>query len=200
MKKFIAFLLFMTISLLVACSDSKTTEAPVDEKNVEEQTTPEESVQTETTNEVNTEATSSASSEEDLKEAFANYIDQISQLAAEEERILGLYSSVTGVNYQDDEILYYTLLDEVIPGYNLFIGDLEAIMPRHPEIVALHEKYIEAANIQLGAFTLMISALEEQNFDTITEANAALDESRTLLREWIYEVDALSAETGVSLN
>jgi hypothetical protein len=141
----------------------------------------------------------STNTELDLAEGLMVYLEDISVLAPEETRIIGLYDSVTGVNYTDDETLYYTLMDEVIPGYREFVVELEAIMPQNAQIRDLHELYIEAANMQYNSFTLMISALEEQNMDTMTQANQGLEQARKLLRDWLYEVEAISSETGVDL-
>lgn len=95
--------------------------------------------------------------------------------------------------------MYYTLVDEVLPGYRQFVVDLEAIRPKNQEIRDLHELYIDAANVQYNAFVIMIDALEEQDGNKIAEANQGLDEARQLIRQWLYGVEDLSAKTGVSL-
>ncbi|MFP3916799.1 hypothetical protein U5N28_03220 [Lysinibacillus telephonicus] len=204
MKKLLLFLAFATFVFLVGCSNSNSQEdiekQAVEEpsktenpKNTDEASNTEQSEDTEPTS-----STSSSNSEE-LSQAFTEYMNEIVLLAPEEERIIGLYDSVTGVNYVNDEMIYNTLLNDVIPSYRQFIIDLEAIMPKNQEIRELHEMYIEAANIQYNSFTLMISALEEQNVDTITEANQGLDEARRILRDWLYGIEDLSQKTGVSL-
>ena len=45
----------------------------------------------------------------------------------------------------------------------------------------------------------MISAIEQQSMDTMTEANQGLDEARRLLREWLYQVDEFSIKAGIPL-
>jgi len=171
---------------LVGCNDS---DSKKEDTEVKEETTPiDKKMETETT-----------TPQANLEQDFTNYIEEIVVLAPEEDRIIGLYASVTGLNYTSDEVLYYTLVDEVIPGYRQFTVELEAIMPKNPRIREMHEVYIEAANLQYNAFTLMVSAIETQDMEKMTEANKGLDEARALLRDWLYEVDAISAETGVSL-
>ncbi|HCG4535913.1 hypothetical protein [Ureibacillus chungkukjangi] len=194
MKRLSLFLSLFAFVFLVGCSekDSKketTTEEPV---VTDEPTTTEEETETET-------ETEPSNPDLDLAMEFTNYIDQIILLAPEEDRIISLYDSVTGVNYVNDEILYYTLLDDVLPSYRQFVVDLESIMPKNSRIQELHELYIEGANTQYNAFTLMVSAIEKQDMDTMTQANQGLDQARALLRDWLYEVDAISIETGVSI-
>lgn len=203
MKRLSLYLSLVTFVFLVGCSDSDskkenttTTEEPV----VTEETSSTEQSGTENESETKTETeTVTSNPDSELAQDFTNYIDEIILLAPEEDRIIGLYDSVTGANYVSDEILYYTLLDDVLPGYRQFVVELETIMPKNPRIQDLHELYIEGANTQYNAFTLMISALEEQDMETMTQANQGLDQARALLRDWLYELEAISAETGVSL-
>ena len=173
---------------LVGCNDSDSKKDNTETEVKEETTITDKKTEAET-----------STPQADLEQDFTNYIEEIVVLAPEEDRIIGLYASVTGLNYTNDEVLYYTLYDEVIPGYRQFIVELEAIMPKNPRIREMHEVYIEAANMQYNAFTLMVSAIETQDMEKMTEANKGLDEARALLRDWLYEVDAISAETGVSL-
>ncbi|MBD8026772.1 hypothetical protein H9636_08880 [Ureibacillus sp. Re31] len=208
MKRLLLFLSMVTFVFLVGCSNSDSKEESKESKS--EETTSETKTDTKTETETKTEnetdtdnasntETTAPSTDDEFAQAFSDYLDEMMLLAVEEERIIGLYDSVTGVNYTNDEVLYYTLLDEVIPGYRQFVADLEAIMPKNAEVQALHEKYIEAANIQYNSFTLMISAIEQQSMDTMTEANQGLDEARRLLREWLYQVDEFSIKAGIPL-
>lgn len=208
MKRLLLFLSMVTFVFLVGCSNSDSKEESKESKS--EETTSETKTDTKTETETKTEnetdtdnasntETTAPSTDDEFAQAFSDYLDEMMLLAVEEERIIGLYDSVTGVNYTNDEVLYYTLLDEVIPGYRQFVSDLEAIMPKNAEVQALHEKYIEAANIQYNSFTLMISAIEQQSMDTMTEANQGLDEARRLLREWLYQVDEFSIKAGIPL-
>ncbi|MEK9200136.1 hypothetical protein ACH0B5_16655 [Ureibacillus sp. 179-F W5.1 NHS] len=202
MKRLLLFLSMVTFVFLVGCSTSDSKEESKESKNEETttETKTDSKIETETkTGTSSNSETTAPSTDEEFAQAFSDYLDEMMLLAVEEERIIGLYDSVTGVNYTNDEALYYTLLDEVIPGYRQFVADLEAIMPENKEIQALHEKYIEAANIQYNSFTLMISAIEQQSMDTMTEANQGLDEARRLLREWLYQVDEFSIKAGIPL-
>lgn len=208
MKRLLLFLSMVTFVFLVGCSNSDSKEESKESKSEEttSETKPDTKTETETKTENETDTdnasnteTTAPSTDDEFAQAFSDYLDEMMLLAVEEERIIGLYDSVTGVNYTNDEVLYYTLLDEVIPGYRQFVADLEAIMPKNAEVQALHEKYIEAANIQYNSFTLMISAIEQQSMDTMTEANQGLDEARRLLREWLYQVDEFSIKAGIPL-
>lgn len=194
MKRLSLFLSLVAFVFLVGCSDSDAKQETKEPVVTEEPTSTDKKSETETNTEIEV-----STEESDLTQEFTNYIDEIILLAPEEDRIIGLYDSVTGLNYTNDEVLYYTLLDDVIPSYRQFTVEIESIMPKNQRIRDLHELYIEAANTQYNAFTLMISAIENQDMDTMTQANQGLDQARSLLRDWLYEVEAISTETGVRI-
>ncbi|RHW36179.1 hypothetical protein D1B33_11100 [Lysinibacillus yapensis] len=191
------FLSLLPFVFLVGCTNSpKEEEEP--KTVVKEESKETQSVSGENKTSTETE-TASSIPEENLADSFSAYLDDISVLAPEEARIIELYDGVTGVNYTNDDVLYTALLDEIIPAYRDFVAELESIMPQNPQIRELHEVYIEAANIQYNSFIVMVSALEEQDSDKITEANQGLDQARKLLRDWLYEVESIASETGVAL-
>lgn len=135
---------------------------------------------------------------DDLAVAFQTYINQISLLASEEIRIIDAYGSVSGNNYVNDQTMYEALYYDVVPSYTEFVQALEGIDSNNDVIRDLHAIYIEAATIQLGAFTVMISALEQQSTDLVQVANQGLDEASALISEWQAQVQVLSVQTGVS--
>ncbi|TSI11029.1 hypothetical protein [Lysinibacillus sp. BW-2-10] len=212
MEKLLLFLSIVTALFLVGCSSLIPKEDTTPVVKEEQTSKTEETSKTnegssignnvgDTTKEESPPKAEPATSnnDEDLAQAFSDYLDEVVLLAPEEDRLIGLYDSVTGANYQNDEIMYYTLLDDIVPGYRQFVVDLEAIMPSHPDVRAIHETYIDAANIQYNAFVLMLSALEEQDRNTMAEANQGLDEARQLIRDWLYGIEDLSAKTGIAL-
>ncbi len=119
-------------------------------------------------------------------------------LANEEVRIIDAYGSVSGTNYVNDSIMYEALYYEVVPSYTEFVRALEEIDSNNEVIRDLHAIYVEAATIQLGAFTVMISALEEQSTDLVELANQGLTEASALISDWQAQVQVLSVQTGVS--
>lgn len=135
---------------------------------------------------------------DDLALAFQTYVEEIMLLAEEEIRIIDVYGSVSGENYVNDEIMYDALYYDVVPSYSEFVQALEGIQSSNQVIQDLHAIYVEAATVQLGAFTVMISALEEQSTDLVQLANQGLSDASTLISEWQAQVQVLSVQTGVS--
>ncbi|SOC39286.1 hypothetical protein [Ureibacillus acetophenoni] len=220
MKKLLIYLFVLTLaSALTACNSLPTPQVKEPEKqedtqkskdqtneetniDKEEVVVEEEEVEDEkdTTNNTtdNQNKDNTTTENDDLALAFQAYIDEIMLLAPEEIRIIEAYGSVSGNNYVNDSIMYDELYYNVVPSYNEFVIALEGISSDNEIINDLHAIYVEAATIQLGAFTVMITALEEQSRDLVEMANQGLSEASSLITEWQAQVQILSVQTGVS--
>lgn len=136
----------------------------------------------------------------EISDDLLDYINKyIPKVADKEAKALDLYESVRGENYTDDETMYYTIKNEVIPAYRDFIDELEPISGKlkTAEVREVHEKYIEAANTQFTGFMLILSALENQDFNEMAKANEKLDKAKKLLREYQTELEELCDENNV---
>lgn len=136
------------------------------------------------------------------KELLVYINTQLPKIASQETVAMASYESVTGSNYSNDQTTYLVVRDSVIPNYKKFIEDLEAISTtlKTTEVRKLHESYIEAANAQYSAFALILSALEQQDYTLISQANEKLDKGRKLLRDWQVDFNTLCEKNGVKLN
>ncbi|MDG2153754.1 MAG: hypothetical protein P8K10_07445 [Crocinitomicaceae bacterium] len=137
----------------------------------------------------------------EISDDLLDYINKyIPKIADKEAKALDLYESVRGENYTDDETMYYTIKNEVIPAYRDFIDELEPISGKlkTAEVREVHEKYIEAANTQFTGFMLILSALENQDFNEMAKANEKLDKGKKLLREYQTELEKLCEENHVT--
>lgn len=120
-------------------------------------------------------------------------------IGKEESTIIGKYENVTGSNYTDDQTLYDALKVEILPEYNAFIKELEAVEVDTEELRKLHENFIKAANIQASAFLLIVSAIENQDSTMINEANEKLNTARKMMRDYKNDVEKLAKKHDVKL-
>jgi hypothetical protein len=125
--------------------------------------------------------------------------EELAAISHLEKEALTAYESATGANYTSDQELYDTLNFEVIPTYQEFATKLEAIKVETEEVREIHEGYIEAVNLQYNAFVKIVTALEELDPEKIEEANSMLDEARSLLRDFKYNIEQLAKEHDVRL-
>jgi len=134
----------------------------------------------------------------DVQDDLLVYVNEsMSSLSDQEAEAIDLYDRVSGFHYTDDETLYYTLLDEVIPKYGAFIDGLENVKVETDELNEIHELYIEAANLQSSAFLTILTAIEEQDSEKINEANQKLADARKMLRDYQQQIDDLAEENDV---
>ncbi|MBE7046322.1 MAG: hypothetical protein E7396_02785 [Ruminococcaceae bacterium] len=103
------------------------------------------------------------------------------------------YKSVTGENYVDD-ITTYTELSEktVILARQLSDTALELSKQiTDEEIMEVHRIYINYASKQLNAITLMISAIENQDYALVSDANERLNEANNYALDYKREISKL---------
>lgn len=130
--------------------------------------------------------------QDDLLDYVNNDMTEIVKL---DEEVSELYE--TARSSGSDYTIYGILLDQVIPKSRELIEKAEAVEVETDELEKLHELYLDALNKQDQAFTLLLSAIEEQDFATVTQANEKLDDARKLMREYISKLEKLAEEHNV---
>ncbi|AXE33724.1 hypothetical protein [Chromobacterium phragmitis] len=134
------------------------------------------------------------------QEELLSYLNKdIKPLAGIEEEVIGEYNSVSGDNYQDDEVMHDKLVNVIRPKYASFLTALEKIKPATPEVRALHEQYIDAATEQSHAMDEIVTALEEQDSSKMNAANQKLDSARKKFREFNNKLEDTAKQLDVEL-
>jgi hypothetical protein len=125
-----------------------------------------------------------------VQDDLLNYINvELPKLADLESQATKAYASVSGENYQNDSLMYYTIQQNVIPPYEEFNSIIKTIKPSSPEVQAMHNEYVEAAKDQLEAFHLVLEAIEKQDPEIINKANEDLDKAQQLIIYWRKDLD-----------
>ncbi len=133
-----------------------------------------------------------------VQKDLLNYINvEMPKVATLESEAVEAYGSISGENYENDSIMYYTITDTVIPKYQEFYDLLSGITPATEEVKSLHKEYVLAAADQLEAFKLIIVAIENQDVEIINQANEDLDEARALLKLWRTDLDSACVKHNV---
>ena len=138
-----------------------------------------------------------------VKDDLLNYINnELPKFADDETTAIEAFDFVSGDNYEDDYTMYEVLDEIVIPHYREFLRGIEGITVRlkTKEVRALNEKYIEAGNTQINAFTLLMNIIETQDSSKITDFNERMDKARRLVTEWQVEIQDLCKKNGVTFN
>lgn len=129
---------------------------------------------------------------------LTNYLNQgVLNIAELEQKSLAHYASVTGSRYKNDQTLYETLRDYVIPLYKRFIRGLRAIQPETEEVRDLNRIYIDGAESLLEGFKLLLIAIETQDGSLIRPANECIQKGRIENERWRKELIALAGKHDV---
>lgn len=134
------------------------------------------------------------------QDALLKYLNEDLQAAEEYENIVvTTYDSLTGDNYTDDYTLYSQLKTTILPNSLKLIDSVESIECNFDELRNVHELYLNALNKQYQAFTIMLSALENQDYSQVAEANELLSQARKGVRDYTSELKTLCENNNVSL-
>jgi hypothetical protein len=135
-----------------------------------------------------------------VQDELINYINKDMKKAGKlESAAISAYEGVSGANYTDDQTMYDALTKDVIPNYNEFIKELDSVSIESDELKEIHEIYIEGADIQFKAFTIIKQALEEQDATLIQQANDLLADAREHIRDYKNKLDKLAKEHDVKI-
>jgi len=118
------------------------------------------------------------------------YKAQLSRLMSAETEIINGWSSVSGVNYTTDEVMYNKLV-KLLPKVNAFVARVEAIQPNNSKIYAAHRLYIDGWNYQYQGFTMAMAALENQDYAQMTQANSYLSKGRAKITAFTRAIKVL---------
>lgn len=135
-----------------------------------------------------------------VQEDILNYVNkELKDAAKFESAAITAYESVTGANFTDDQTLYDALTNEVMPNYEKLLKELDSIAIETDELKEIHDIYIDGAEIQYKAFTVILQAIEEQDDDLIEEANGMLTDAETLISDYQNKLDKLANEHDVDI-
>ena len=138
-------------------------------------------------------------STDEVKKDLINYIDiASSELSDLENEVVDTYENARE-NYTDDYTLYTIVRDDVVPNSLKLIDEAEKITPKTEEVRQIHEMYISSINKQNAAFTMILSALENQDYMQLSQANEKLSEARTSARDFLNELEELASEYGITI-
>ena len=121
------------------------------------------------------------SAKSNLKVALTAYSKMMLSLESQETALTNGYGAVTGSNYRSDAITLSAFL-KLAPKFNSFISKIESITPTDSRILSAHNLYIEGWNLQDEALLLDISAIQNNDYAAMSQANAKLAKGRADIR------------------
>lgn len=130
-------------------------------------------------------ASDSPSSLEQYDREVTPLLDRVNALATN-------YAGVSGENYTTDKKMYRVVYRD-LPKWNAVSQELEAIESDDPDIDHAHDIVVEMVRADIRAGTLLLAALEGQDFTQVATANDELNKARDLSDDYADAMDELRA-------
>lgn len=125
----------------------------------------------------------------------------IPSVEEDEKSAMSAYNSYFSENTDlDKDALLADLDDNIIPTYETFMTNLEAIAPETEEVKAVYDLYYDSMNLQYQAIVKIEQALTEESEDYQTEAAELLTQSKDKYQEFQQAVSDLAEENNIVIN
>lgn len=137
------------------------------------------------------------------QEALLQYINHdIKDLGKLETEFLESYGSVTGENYVNDMTMYTEFTNNTIELARKLNDEAVELADSitDDELLEVHRLYMNYSNKCLNAVTLFTSALENQDYALVVEANEVLNEANNCIIDYRKELKKLANEYHVEID
>ena len=137
-------------------------------------------------------------SEKEKQAALLDFINgDIAKVSSFEVEAFQSFSSVSGENYINDELMYEELTSTTVPAYEKALEETEKLEAPFPEMEPLLEQIKTASNAFYEALLLQKQALEEQDEEIMNQANEKLLEYSDLIGAYHEDMKALTNEYNI---
>ena len=136
------------------------------------------------------------------QDAILKYINEdLASLTELETLFYDSYSSVSGDNYTDDETMYEELSNNTVI-YARQLSDAATNLSsgiKDSDLLAVHKLYMEASTNNLNAITMIMAALENQDYEQVSAANELLGKANTLLIDFSDQLNTLAEANDITI-
>lgn len=139
-----------------------------------------------------------ASVKEDVIE-FVN--EELPAARTDHDSAVNLYNAYFAEGSDEDLDAYKsTLQDTAIPTMEKCIQTISAIEVETEEVQALKDAYLQSAQKECEAMKMVVSAIDGQNEDYLTQADNLISEAATLMRDYQTKLQTIAQEQGIVVN
>jgi len=135
----------------------------------------------------------------DIAKDLAKYVNQgLLEREELERKPLEAYSGVIGTHYKNEQEVYETLKNKVIPIYERFFNELRGINPNEEDVKRVHGKYVRGAERLLNGFKMKMRGIENKDERMILGANEMIEQGSAEIQQWREELLSLCSQHGVA--
>ena len=106
----------------------------------------------------------------------------------------------TGSSDQDLDAFKTSLQDTAIPAMENCITTISNIEVATDEVKALKDSYLQSVQKECEAMKMVVSAIDGENADYLTQADSLIAEAATLRSDYQTKLQAIANEQGIVVN
>lgn len=126
------------------------------------------------------------------------YLNNLGQLGALENEVVGLFDAVSGDNFKGNAQLLKQL-ELIIPKANTFLTALKKVKAKHPEIEHFHAEYVSIWQEQSTAFKGMKVAITKEDQKALEIEASKVQNARNRIKPLQDELKALTDYAGIEI-
>ncbi len=108
-----------------------------------------------------------------------------------------LTQDFAAVPFDNDQTFMTKVKANIIPASDQLISKAKAIVPTTPEVLKIHNQYIELLNVQGEAYAMYLKSFQDKNTDLMTSATAKLTSVGDLSDKFLSDLKALEKEHNI---
>ena len=120
---------------------------------------------------------------------------------ADHDNAIGIYNAYfAGSSDQDLDAFKTSLQDTAIPAMENCITTISNIEVATDEVKALKDSYLQSVQKECEAMKMVVSAIDGENADYLTQADSLIAEAATLRSDYQTKLQAIANEQGIVVN
>lgn len=141
------------------------------------------------------------SPEDVLKNDIVEFVnEELPAIQADRDNAIDIYNSYFAEEYVDMDKFLADLKNNALTDMETYIANLSAIEVSTDEVAALKDLYLQSSRKQYEAMKLVISAIEGENPEYLTQADGLIQESKSLLTQYESQLKILAVDNGITIN
>ena len=136
-------------------------------------------------------------------DAAVSVKDDVVEFVNEElhDNAIGIYNAYfAGSSDQDLDAFKTSLQDTAIPAMENCITTISNIEVATDEVKALKDSYLQSVQKECEAMKMVVSAIDGENADYLTQADSLIAEAATLRSDYQTKLQAIANEQGIVVN
>lgn len=134
-----------------------------------------------------------------VKDDLYTYLEQMEEIQALQQQAINEYNSYVNDSESDSQELYAALNDSIIPTYETYIEQLNAVAPETEEVQNVKAICVDGANKQLEALNKVLKAIEACDTNMLLEADALIADSESIFADYENQLSTLASGHEISL-